>query len=480
MWFVELAPLASPDYVPQTVAAALGVAEQSGVPIEQTLVDWLKAKRLLLILDNCEHLLLACSQLAEKVLLRCPRVQILASSREGLSISGETTFRVPSLTVPDAREAQSASSLMQFESVQLFALRATHMAPGFVITDQNAPAVASVCSRLDGIPLAIELAAARLRSMTVEEVNERLDDRFRLLTGGARTALPRQQTLRSLIDWSYNLLSDVEKTLLCRLTVFAGGWTLDLAIDICAGAPVEESVMLDLLTSLCDKDLVVAEMEGDTTRYRMLETIAQYARDALLLSGEGPSWRDRHLGHYCALAASRGREAHSARGPQEWIARFEADIENIRSALTWSLSDERNAKLGLTMMASISRFWFYMGYFAEAWNWLTSFLALTEGSNSAERRKILRVAGHTAKALGNYELAAKLAQESVTLCMDAGDLIGLATSHENLGILAGVLGEFDFGRAHFRRASPSSATVVARHTRWRREFGGARARSETA
>jgi class 3 adenylate cyclase len=237
VWLVELAPLADPGLVPQAVATALGIREEPGKPLSQTLVDFLKPKHLLLLLDNCEHLLSACAELAEQILRNCPGVQILATSREGLNIPGETTYRLPSLSLPDPRQlAPTAESLSQYEAVRLFIDRATAAVPSFAVTNQNAPAVAQLCVRLDGIPLAIELAAARVKAMSVEQINARIADMFRLLTGGSRTALPRQQTLRAAIDWSYDLLSEKEKILLRRLSVFAGGWTLEAAEQVCADA----------------------------------------------------------------------------------------------------------------------------------------------------------------------------------------------------------------------------------------------------
>ena len=233
-WLAELAPLSDPGLVPQTVAQALGVREEPARPLTETLVGFLKPKSLLLVLDNCEHVLDAAAQLCDAVLRACPGVRILASSREGLNVSGETTYRIPPLSLPDPRQAATPESLSQFEAVRLFIERAQAAQPSFSVTNANAPAVASICHRLDGIPYAIELAAARVRALSVEQIGARLDDRFRLLTGGSRTALPRQQTLRAMIDWSYDLLSPAERTLLRRLSVFAGGWTLDAAEAVCA------------------------------------------------------------------------------------------------------------------------------------------------------------------------------------------------------------------------------------------------------
>jgi len=238
VWLVELGPLSDSALVPQALAAALKVREEPGRTLVQTLTDHLKPRSVLLVLDNCEHLLDACARISDTILRSCPRVKILATSREGLGIAGEMSFRIPSLSMPDPLQHRTAQSLSGFESVLLFLDRARAAQPSFALTDQNAPAVAQICSRLDGIPLAIELAAARVKAMSVDQISARLDDRFRLLTGGSRTALPRQQTLRATIDWSYDLLSEKEKVLLRRLSVFAGGWTLEAAEKVCAD-PVE-------------------------------------------------------------------------------------------------------------------------------------------------------------------------------------------------------------------------------------------------
>jgi non-specific serine/threonine protein kinase len=234
VWLAEFAPLSDPGLVPQTVAQALGVREEPGRPITQTLVDFLKPKSLLLVLDNCEHVLDAAANLCDAILRACPNVRIIASSREGLNVSGETTYRIPPLSLPDPKQTATPESLSQYEAVRLFIERAQAAQPSFAVTNANAPAVAQICHRLDGIPYAIELAAAKVRALSVEQISARMDDRFRLLTGGSRTALPRQQTLRAMIDWSYDLLSPEEQTLLRRLSVFAGGWTLEAAEAVCA------------------------------------------------------------------------------------------------------------------------------------------------------------------------------------------------------------------------------------------------------
>lgn len=266
------------------------------------------------MLDNCEHLIAACAALADALLRACPGVVILATSRSPLGIGGETTYAVPSLSLPDLENLPPAEHLSQFEAVRLFIDRAEAAAPAFRVTKANAPAIAHLCHRLDGIPLALELAAARVRALPVEQITARLDDRFQLLTGGSRAALPRQQTLRALVDWSHALLSDEEKTLLRRLAVFAGGWSLDAAEAVCAGPGLERGQILDGLGSLIDKSLVVFESEG---RYRLLETIRQYAAERLAGAGEEHAVRQTHAAYFLALVEDLERAARAEGGEHE-------------------------------------------------------------------------------------------------------------------------------------------------------------------
>ena len=279
VWVAELAPLADPALIVQTIASVLGLREQLGMPLGELVIDYLRAKNILLIVDNCEHLVEACAQLVDQLLHACPNLKIIASSREALGITGETIYRVPSLSLPDPTQT-TPSTLMLSESVQLFIVRAAAVSPPFTLNGHNAAAIAQICLRLDGIPLALELAAARVTVFSAEQIATRLDDRFKLLTGGSRTALPRQQTLRATIDWGYDLLSEDERTLLRRFSVFAGGWTFDAAETVCS-----ELDVLNLLTQLVNKSLVIAEEESGEVRYHLLETVRQYARDKLLEMG---------------------------------------------------------------------------------------------------------------------------------------------------------------------------------------------------
>ena len=283
VWFIELASLGDPALIPQTVVSVLGLHNESGQPLMTVLCDYLRAKTTLLVVDNCELLIDGCSRFADSLLHAAPTLKILAASREALGIGGETAYRVPSLSSPpeDFRRLGDFGSLSQYEAVRLFIDRVLSVQPVFNVTKTNAPAVAKICHRLDGIPLAIELAAARVKVLSVDQIVTRLDDAFHLLTGGSRTALPRQQTLRALIDWSHGLLETTERVLFRRLAVFAGGWRLDAAESICAGDGIETFAVLDLLQNLVDKSLVVVDEQTDQrlSRYHLLETVRQYARE---------------------------------------------------------------------------------------------------------------------------------------------------------------------------------------------------------
>ncbi len=453
VWLVELASLSDPVLVPQTVASVLGVREEPNRPLLTTLTGYLCAKHLLLILDNCEHLIEVCAQLADALLHACPKLHILASSREALGIAGETTFNVPSLSLPDPKHlppvgAEFVPALTQYEAVQLFIERALGALPGFTVTNQNAPAVAQICYRLDGIPLAIELAAARVKMLRVEQIAMRLDDRFRLLTGRSRTALPRQQTLRALIDWSWDLLSKAERVLLRRLSVFSDGWTLEAAETICQDEGWSEALqsssfilhpfeVLDLLTQLANKSLVMVEHEqGEETRYRMLETIRQYARDKLLEEKEGEQVRQQHLDYFLKLAE---RAEPELRGPDQkaWLNRLELEHDSLRAALEWSMNSD--AEAGLRLAGALWRFWEIRGYLGEGREWLSQILALPGvSSRTIARAKVLSGAGVLAYSQSSYAAAHALYEESLVIQRELGALgrKGIADALHGLGNLA--------------------------------------------
>jgi len=369
VWFVELAPLADPAIIPQTIASVFGVREQIGMPLMDIIFNYLRAKRILLILDNCEHLVESCAKLAEQFMHDSPNLKIVASSREALGISGETVYPVPSLSFPEPAQV-SPEALAHYEAVQLFVERAVAANPKFRLTEKNAPYVAQICRRLDGIPLALELAAARVTLFAPEQIAARLDDRFRLLTGGSRTAVPRQQTLRAMIDWSYEILGEPERALLRQLSVFAGGWTFEAAETISPNLDV-----LNLLAQLVNKSLVVVEDEGAETRYRLLETIRQYGRDKLLDAGEAERARSLHLAYFVDFA-ERGGEKIESSDILDWLLRLDAEHDNFRIALEWAR--DHNVEAALQLVGALSPFWFRRGLTVEGLNWISEALGRAE------------------------------------------------------------------------------------------------------
>ena len=434
VWFVELAPLSDPALVPQTVLTTIGLREETGRPILEILNNYLQPRKVLLILDNCEHLVQAAAQFAEAILHACLNLRMLVSSREALGIPGEKAYQVASLSTPNPHLPQSVESVAQYEAVLLFVDRAQAVLSGFTITPANAPAVAQICTRLDGIPLAIELAAARVKMLKVEQIAERLDDRFRLLTGGSRTALPRQQTLRAMIDWSYDLLPESERILLRRLSVFAGGWTLEAVETVCQGTGINDYDVLEPLAQLVNKSLIVVDADEATeTRYRLLETVRQYAREKLSESGEGLAIRDAHLQYFLGLTE---RAEPELVGPKavEWMLRLELELDNIRAALEWSLN--RDAQIGLRLGSALFRFWDEYSHAADCRNWLTQLL------NHPQAQPHTLVRARALVALGffmtnNFERqdARAIFEESLALHRELGDKQGIALSLLHLGFV---------------------------------------------
>jgi non-specific serine/threonine protein kinase len=447
IWLVELAALAEPGLVPQTVASVLGLKEQSGESLTQTLAKHLASRHLLLMLDNAEHLLAACAQVADAALRQCAKVVILVTSRERLGVAGELTYRVPSLSVPDPKQDATPEELSKYESARLFVERARLQRPHFAVTTQNAPALASVCHRLDGIPLAIELAAPRVRSMSVEEVNRRLDQRFSLLTGGSRTVLPRQRTLRSAIDWSYDLLNEAEQALLCRVSVFSGGWTLEAAEQVCGGEGVDDVETLDLLTSLADKNLVVADEQDGATRYRLLETVRQYAGDQLRERGNEARLQSRHLAYFLALAEEAETQLTGS-DQRAWLERLETERDNLRSALSRSAALGGDAANGLRLAGALWRFWLIHGYLFEGRRSLVEQLALPADPSAWQARaRALHGAGVLARNQGDYPAAGLLHEESLAIRRQYGDRRGIAASLNSLGNVASERGDHAAARS---------------------------------
>jgi predicted ATPase/class 3 adenylate cyclase len=444
-WFIDLAPLSDPALVPQAVAAAVGVREQPGHALLETLLDYLRGRTLLLVLDNCEHLVDAAAHLTDTLLARCPDVRLLATSRELLGATGERTLRVPSLTLPAPDQPSSVEGVARCEGVQLFVERARAFAPGFAVTQQNAAALAQICRRLDGIPLAIELAAARVRVLTAEQIAARLDDRFRLLTGGGRTARRRQQTLQATVDWSHDLLPDPERALFRRLAVFAGGWSLEAAERVCVFAGIESSDVLDLLTSLADKSLVAAEAGGASARYRLLETLRQYAEDKLFQSGEAAIARDSHRDWCRELARAAEPELH---GPHAgaWLDRLDAEKDNLRAALAWCREAPDATGIGLEIAGNLGWFWDFHDYFQEGMDWIETFLAIAPAPTRSRARALLALEQDLRFAWKSGEARAA-AEEARWIFEEIGDASGAAEAIGRCGVLAANDGDYAVGHA---------------------------------
>jgi predicted ATPase/DNA-binding NarL/FixJ family response regulator len=417
-WFVELAALLDPTHVVHAVAAALGLREATDRELTDSLIEFVRDRSLRLVLDNCEHVVEAAAHLADALLQASVQLHILATSREPLGCIGETTWRVPSLSQPEA--------------LRLFTERARAARPELNLVDVDAPAVAEICRRLDGIPLALELAAARVRVLSVEQIAARLDDRFRLLSGGPRTAMPRQQTLEAAVDWSYALLSEPERSILRRLSVFAGGWSFEAAETVVAGAGVHTYAVLDLLAQLVDKSLVLAEEQHRAVRYRLLETIRQFASAKLQEADEALSTRDRHFHYFLQLAEAAEPKMRGA-DALEWMDRLDAEHDNLRAALAWSFEQDANAAVRLT--GALAWFWWIRSYHTEGRRWLARALSATSGRSLA-RAKALHGAGWLAHHQRDLPKARSLFEESLAIGRELDDRWTAAWALHGLGRVA--------------------------------------------
>lgn len=449
VWFVELAPLTDAQRVPQTVASLLGVKEEAGRPVIEALLRYVKDRQLLLVLDNCEHLTQACAELASQLLQSAPRVKLLATSREHLRTSGEHVYAVPALSLPDPQSAVTSESLAQFEAARLFVERAVAAQPAFEASDRNAAAVVDICRRLDGIPLAIELAAARVRALSLDTIAARLSDRFRLLGGGDRAALPRQQTLRALIDWSYELLSEPERAVLRRLAVFAGGWTLEAAEAVVIDGEVKQPVVLDLLTRLVERSLVVWDPENG--RYRLLETVRQYALERLNDSEEEGQTRARHLTFYLAVAENAGAELA---GPEQlrWLSHLDVDRENLLTALA-SSRELREADSGYRLVHAIKLYWFMRGLLDLGYRATVEAISVPPTqSHGLARCRALWVAGQICSYTGRYTEAQQYLHESLAIARHHDDRRMIATVQNYLALAALGQGDRAAAQVHCKEA----------------------------
>ncbi len=440
VWLVELASLADEALVPQAAATVLGVQEQAQRPLTATLVDALQSRDMLLVLDNCEHLIDACAHLAQILLVGCPQLRILATSREALGIAGETTWLVPSLPLPDRQQLPPVAELAQVEAVRLFVERAAAVLPTFTLTRANAAAIAQICWRLDGIPLAIELAAARIKVLAVDQLATRLDHAMHLLTSGSRTALPRQQTLRAAIDWSYDLLAAPEQAVFQRLSVFAGGWTLEAAETVCVGHAIAADDVLELLAHLVDKSVVVVEPphEGQV-RYRLLEPMRQYAQEKLREAGETEATQQHHGRFFLALAEQAEQEL---KGPDQlvWRDRLVQEHDNLRAAVQ-SAIERGDRERAVRLSGALVWFWSTYGYLSEGRKWLDLTLAHSADVPAAVRAKALIGAGELMAYCGDDNAAHALYEEGLALSRRLGDERGIAGALNGLGNMMYLRGE---------------------------------------
>ena len=453
VWLVELAGLSEPELVPQQVADALGIREQPNRPLLSTLLEELRTKKALVVLDNCEHLVDACARLAETLLSSCPSLLVLATSREALGASGELTWRVPSLSLPENERITDAKRLTHYESVRLFVDRACYRDPAFVLSPQNASAVAKICRRLDGIPLAIELAAARVGTLSVEQMALRLADPLKLLTAGRRTASQRHRTLKGALDWSYRLLSEPERKVFCRLSVFAGGWTLEAAETVASGCGTDKEDVVDLMLRLVDKSIVVAEATANgEARYRLLEPVRQYGRERLKESGEADAVLDRHAAFFFALTQKAEPEL---RKPQQhaWAEQLKREYENVRAALSWVIGSEQT-ELALQLAKALGPFWYLQGMLYEGQRWLKAALANKDAVPASIRVKGLNTSAFIALHQGDYVRTEALCEEVLALSREPVDTVDVAAMLTNLGVLTALAQtDYEQSQALFEEAA---------------------------
>ena len=450
VWLVPLAELSDPALVPHALAGVLGLRAPPDRPLLATLVAQLRERHLLLLLDNCEHLVDACADVVNTLLAACPHLWVLATSREPLGIAGEAVLRVPPLALPLAAHPEDLRALLASDAVQLFVQRVRAVQPSFALTPHTAAAVAQICARLDGLPLALELAAARARVLTVAQIAQRVEDRFRLLTGGSRVALPRHQTLEALLEWSYELLDAAEQALLGRLAVFAGGWTLEAAEAVCTDASVPD--VLAGLTGLIDKSLVQVEPAGDDLRYRMLETVRQYAQRKLAASGDAERVRQRHAQHYQALAPT----AWPLPVDDTWweqSGRWAAERDNLRAALAWHQSPAGDAEVELRLATLLSMEIWAFGHWEEGQRALERALSHgPSGAHAATRAAAYLNLGELLGMQNHYAAARQAFTQGLALCRDLGDREWQARVLHRLGHVAREQGDTATAWAELRES----------------------------
>lgn len=447
VYFVDLAPISDPDLILSALAQTLGIKESEGHPLRENLVESLRDKQMLIMLDNFEQLVNSI-ELGVELLRACPRVKLLVTSREALNVRHERVFPVPPLTLPDLDKLPSTKRLSQYEAVQLFIERALAVKPDFEVTNKNARAIAEICVELDGLPLAIELAAARIRLLSPQAILSRLENRLKLLTGGPRDLPPRQRTLRTTIDWSHDLLGADEQALLRRLSVFVGGCTLGAAEAVCADVGELDLDLFDGVTSLVDKNLLVQnEGEDEEPRFTMFETIREYGLDRLERSGEAKETRRAHAEYYLGLA-EEGEPKLNGPEKEVWLDPLEEEHDNLRTALEWFKQSEEIEE-ELRLAGALGWFWSVRGYLSEGREWLEGVLKRGIGASAARRAKALLGAGNLARDQGDYERAVTLLEESLNLFRDIGDQSGMARAYYDIGWAYYRQDQLEEARKHF-------------------------------
>ena len=439
VWFVDLAPISDPELVSSVTAQALGMSQQQGQRVDEAIAQWLKRKKLLLIFDNCEHVLEPVARLAALILAAAPDVRLLATSRQALNIAGEAAHQLPSLPLPADVASLTADEALRYGAIALFVDRAQAADTRFTLTDETAPIIADICRRLDGIPLAIELAAARVKLLSIPNLAKRLDERFKVLIGGSRDALPRQKTLTALIDWSYDLLTLREQLLFARLGVFAGGFGLDAATNVCGGDGLDEMDILDLLGSLTDKSLVLADTSGDHERYRLLESTAAYALEKLTLAGKHEQRACRHAEYFCDQA----RAAYARYGTGStvaWLTGAELELDNDRAAMAWALTRGNDPVLGGTIAGALGPLWSEAGLVVEGRYWIG--LAL-ERVNEAQQTRIAASLWLGLSVLSLGQGAYDGAERAINLYASVGDARGTARAQFTLALALLQMGQVD-------------------------------------
>jgi predicted ATPase/DNA-binding SARP family transcriptional activator len=459
IWFLDLAPLTEPALVPSTLASLIGLREFGELPINDLdlLINYFQRRGGLVIIDNCEHLIESCAQLVHSLLSSCENLSIFATSRESLRVAGEITYRVPSLVVPKTDMSFALDEALNAESMQLFKERAEIAMPGFVINAQNGPLIVQICRRLNGIPLAIELAAARVNVLSVDQIAKRLDDRFNLLTIGSRSALPRHQTLRATIEWSYDLLSERECILFRRLAVFMGGWTLESAEEVCGGNGLKSHEILDLLTQLVNKSLVWVESNAVEHRYRRLETIRQFAREKLLDTGEVTLLRNKHLAYF--LKKAEEIEPYLTGAEQStWMNYLDQELDNIRLALDWCISEDKSNEY-FRLFGSLTWFCYIHCHCREGLKWFRRALKFKKRASKNAQAKAVGGAGWLNYAIDDLAAASTCHRQSANLYRELGDTKGLSTQLQFAGVLEFQRGNRDQARIFLEESLLISRTI---------------------